>query len=102
MLFLSSGYQRVHSLTQMSHPPPFQIAPTISKTDRVHIKTNMYITMGKQSDEPQCFLALWQCTNLNKKLAVDFKIDHSTIGRDVFHHTVLLQLGKIMCFTNLK
>lgn len=70
--------------------------------NRVTIKTNTHIAKGKQSGKPWCFLPLWKWTNLNEKLAIDFKKDHSTFSRDVFHHTVLLQLGNIMWFTNSK
>lgn len=59
MLFLSSEYWKVHYLTQISHPAPFQMAPAFSKTDVVEqvmitvgaVKTD-FTTVDKKTDKP--------------------------------------------------
>ncbi len=87
MLFLSWEYWKVHYLTQISRPPPFQMAPAFSKTDVAE-----QIVITAEEAELMSGQRKRKLTNLDEKFAINAEVDHSTSGRYVFHHTVLLQL----------
>lgn len=87
--FLPSENWKVHYSTRISHPAPPQTAPAFSKTDVVEQVRMTVNSVRAVQTLPQGMKTM---TNLDKKSAINFKVDDSMSSWNVFHHTVLLQL----------